>query len=188
MKYISKGIAKKSSTECVLHVLRGRFDCLLTGQELILWLNGRLGFSETDTENPILWDALQRLRQMGLVETAEDAEAGEYWALTRCLITPAEDESLPCLLSSGEKRILCWLREAGLNLTMAELVFLTEHNIAPSQELLGKENRQRLTEIIYTQDNIFDNILEIQMAQAKRRDETTNMILRLLKKEQILLL
>ena len=189
MKYISKGIVKEGSTEFILHVLRGRFDFQLTGEKLVLWLNGRLGFAEADTEkNPILRNALEHLRRMGLVEIVENVDAGEYWALTRCMIVPAKEEGISFPLNSGEKRILHWLRKAGLNLTMAELVFLTEHGIEPSQKLLGRENRHRLTETIYTQDNIFDNILETQMERAKKRDDTVKMVLGLLKKQQILLL
>ena len=81
-----------------------------------------------------------------------------------------------------------WIREAGLRLTMAELVFLLEHAIAPLPPLLGPDNRQSLTERIYTQENIFDNILETQMEHAAARDEVVDALLRLLEKRRILLL
>ena len=79
------------------------------------------------------------------------------------------------------------LRER-LRLTTAELVFLTEHHVAPQINLLGDRNRQNLTETIYTQETIFDNILEAQMEHAAVRDEVVSALLRLLKKKRILLL
>ena len=54
---------------------------------------------------------------------------------------------------------------------MAELVCLQEHGIKPEPQLLGEENRQALTEAIYTQETIFDNVLEAQMERASCREE-----------------
>ena len=84
--------------------------------------------------------------------------------------------------------MLTWLREAGLRLTIAELIFLRERKILPTLELLGTENRQRLVERIYNIDNIFDNLLEDQMELSKLRNDTVLMILELLRKKQIVLL
>ena len=118
------------------------------------------------------------------MEIADESEAGEYRALTRCIMVPAKNRSFCSVLSSEEKTILKWIREAGLRLTMAELVFLLEHAIAPLPPLLGPDNRQSLTERIYTQDNI----LETQMEHAVRRDRVVKGVLRLLRKKRILLL
>ena len=71
-------------------------------------------------------------------------------------------------MNAEEKNILVWLREAGLRLTMAELIYLRERKIPPTLDLLGTENRQRLVERIYNIDNIFDNLLEDQMELSKR--------------------
>ena len=84
--------------------------------------------------------------------------------------------------------MLTWLREAGLRLTIAELIFLRERKILPTLDLLGTENRQRLVERIYNIDNIFDNLLEDQMELSKLRNDTVLMILELLRKKQIVLL
>lgn len=188
MKYISKGLVQEGSTEFILHVRRGRFDFQLTGNELALWLDGRFGFAQVRAENPILRKAIRHLQRMGLVEEADGGDAGEYRALTQCLPVPAKEGGLHSPLSAGEKRLLRWLREAGLHLTMAELVFLTDRGLEPVPELLGEENRQRLTETIYTQETILDHILETQMERAARRDDTVRMVLGLLKKKQIVLL
>ena len=55
-------------------------------------------------------------------------------------------------------------------------------------ELLGEENSQALTETIYTQENIQDNILEAQMEHAFCRDRVVKAVLGLLKKRRVLVL
>ena len=165
MKYISKGMVIRASTEDLLFVTRCGVDFQLTGEQAALWLNGRFGFAK-NRENVLEVKALRQLKRQGLVEITEgDEPVFEYRALTQCVLT-----------------------EAGLRLTTAELVFLTEHHVAPQINLLGDRNRQNLTEAIYTQETIFDNILEAQMEHAAVRDEVVSALLRLLKKKRILLL
>ncbi len=188
MKYISKGLVVAGSTEDILHITRCGIDFQLTGEQADLWINGRFGFSCLKNDNPIVLKALKQLQRQELVEVEEDIEVGEYRALTRCILVPAKTGVVKATLSSTERDLMQWLREAGLRLTMAELVFLVEHDIRLMKDLLGPENRQRLTEVIYTQENIFDNILEIQMEHAKSRDVVVKNILQLLKKKRILLL
>lgn len=77
-----------------------------------------------------------------------------YRALTQCVLTPAKPQGVRAILSARQKELLLWLTEAGLRLTTAELVFLTEHHVAPQINLLGDRNRQNLTETIYTQETI----------------------------------
>ena len=71
---------------------------------------------------------------------------------------------------------------------MAELVYLHERQIKPTKELLYTDNRQKLVETIYTQENIFDNILECQMEHAASRDKVTAAIMVLLKNKKIVIL
>ena len=111
-----------------------------------------------------------------------------YRAMTQCVLVPAKTGKLRMPLNPLESQTLQWLREAGLRLTMAELVCLREHGIAPSAVLLGEENRQALTETIYTQETIFDNVLEAQMERASCREEMVRAVLGLLKKKRIVLL
>ncbi|MBQ5867615.1 MAG: hypothetical protein IIW56_13210, partial [Oscillospiraceae bacterium] len=87
-----------------------------------------------------------------------------------------------------EKTALKWIRETGLVLSMAELVFLMERNIPPEDKYLGQEHVQALVQRIYTRDTIADNILENQMERAEKRDYVVKLVLRLLKKKRIVLL
>ena len=54
MKYISKGIVVEGSTEHILRLTRCGYDFQLTGEQAVLWLNGRFGFAEVEDGNPIL--------------------------------------------------------------------------------------------------------------------------------------
>ena len=46
MKYISKGMVIRASTEDLLFVTRCGADFQLTGEQAALWLNGRFGFAK----------------------------------------------------------------------------------------------------------------------------------------------
>ena len=180
MQYISKGLVVANSTEEILHVTRCGYDFQLTGFQADLWLNARFGFDEVKDDNILGSKALQQLYRQELV--------GKYRALTQCVIVPAKVKKLAAPLSAMEQQLLKWIVGAGLRLTMAELVYLNENRIWPDSSLLGIENRQALTEVIYTQNTIFDNVLEAQMEHASARDITVKRVLALLKKKRIILL
>ena len=110
----------------------------------------------------------------------------ENTALTRCIIVPTVKERV--FLSRDEKFMLAWLRGAGLHLTMAELVFLSEHRVEPSPELLSEGNAQALTERIYTPETIRDNALEKLMERAGCLGEVVNAVMSLLRKKLAVLL
>ena len=81
-----------------------------------------------------------------------------------------------------------WLANAGLRLSVAELIYLIEHKIKPENSLFYTENTQVLVETIYTQNTIYDNILENQMLDANCREEVVQLLLRLLSKKRIVML
>ena len=67
MIYLSKGIVKENSTEHLLQVARCGQEYSLSGEQAVLWLNGRFGFSEVKTESEKR--TLKHLARMGLAET-----------------------------------------------------------------------------------------------------------------------
>ena len=186
MKYIFKGYVVEGSTEHIMRVSHFGREFQLTGVKAALWLNGHGRFDAIDETNNIYRRELEHLRRMGLIEPVESDDAGEYRALTRCIIVPTVKERV--FLSRDEKFMLTWLRCAGLHLTMAELVFLCEHRVEPSPELLGEGNAQALTERIYTPETIQDNALEKLMECAKCRDEAVKAVMSLLRKKLAVLL
>ncbi len=186
MKYISLGAVLEPSTEHIVKVSHCGIDYTLTQELASLWLDGRFGFARA--VNPSEMRTLNQLYRMGLVMTADESEAGEYRALTRCRAVPVKRKNPYSGLVGDAKTIMVWLREAGLVLTMAELIYLMDREIQPELGLLGQENKQALVERIYTKDTIFDNILENQMEHVATREKTVSTILALLNKKHIVLL
>ena len=125
---------------------------------------------------------------MGLVIKCDGSGAQEYRALTKCTIVPAECDHPYWFLRDTEKTVLQWLRNAGLVLSMAELVYLMDRNVPMEEKLLGSGNAQALVERIYTKDTVFNNILENLMERAEARGKVVNAILGLLRKKRIVLL
>lgn len=188
MRYLAKGIVQKQSTEHILRINHFGSEFVLTGLRARLWLDARLNIAETDGKDFAEEKKLRQLLKMELVEEVGPDAVDEYRALTHCVIVPAQHRGLSLPLAPVENNLLHWITGAGLRLTMAELVYLEEHKITPEAGWLGEENRQKLTEMIYTTDTIFDNILETQMEAAACRDRTVQAILALLRKKRILLL
>lgn len=186
MLYLSKGIVEQKSTEQLLKLERCGKEYSLSGEEAALWLRGRFAFSEPETESEKR--SLLHLKRMGLAEVEENTDIGKYRLLTQCICCPAVCSKPEILLTHAEKEMLTWLREAGLRLTVAELIFLKERRIKPEPGYLHAANRQRLVETIYTVDTIGDNLLENLMEKAECRDDMVRLIMGLLKKKKILIL
>lgn len=186
MKYISKGAIMRECTEEILYVSRCGKEYALSKPSSILWLEGRFRVHETRSE---LEDAkLAHLIHIGLVEVAEDdSRLAQYRMLSQCVILPATLKKLRRPLNAAEKNLWTWISEAGLCLTMAELVFLVTNEIKPTADLLGMENLQALTERIYTVDNIRERVLDIQMETAAGRDAAIDAVLGLLHKKHLVL-
>ena len=186
MKYISIGAVLNEGTEHILDVAHGGAQFRLTGEKARLWLNGRLGFNEVF--NPMHLTMLEQLFKMGLVIKCDGSRAEEFRALCKCTIVPAEHNHPYWFLRSDEKAVLQWIRNAGLVLSMAELVYLVERNVPLDEKLLGSNHAQALVERIYTRDTVYNNILENQMERANSRSRVKKAILGLLRKKRIVLL
>lgn len=127
--------------------------------------------------------------RIGLAETgAENTDVARYRILTQCICCPAVNAKPECFLSHTEKGNISLARNAGIRLTVAEIIFLREHKIKPESRYLHAENRQTLVEVIYTKNTIADNCLEQIMECAECRDETIRILLGLLKKKKLIVL
>lgn len=183
MIYLSKGAVCKGSTEERLKIAHCGNEFILIKSEAVLWLNGQFGFAETSDHG-----ILKHLERMGLVECEqENSVISRYRILTRCVCCPAKKSS-GIFSGALEKELLIWLTRAGLRLSAAELIFLTEKQIKPVENLLYESNRQALVEAIYTPNNISDNLLEFQMERSASRDLVVNALLGLLKKKKLVIL
>lgn len=186
MKYISVGSIDKKGYEARLEIRRAGFVFPVTGELADLWLRGSTGFASAET--PLELQSLTQLERRGLVVRADGSSAEEYRALTKCTLVPVDIKNPYWMLSKTETTVLRWLRESGLRISMAELVWLMDRKVELEPELLGKENVQALVQRIYTSDTIFDNLLENQMEYAQERERVVHALLRLLRKKRMILL
>lgn len=187
MIYLSKGVVQPKSSIENLWLERGGKQFQLQGAEAAVWLKGRFGFMVAESEAEE--QAVICLADKGLVEMEEEADSiSRYRILTRCVCCPARQRGhMSNRLSERERQIYTWLQKAGIRLSVAELVFLQEHQITADSGVFGTSNRQKLIETIYTKDNIQDNLLEHQMEKAECRDEVVEALMQLLKKKRILI-
>ena len=184
MIYISKGISK-SSLRKPLKVTRCGKTVQLAGLQAELWRKGQYGFAVIQTKAEEL--ALENLSKAGLAEIQQkNTSAAKYYVLTSCVLCPTRRPGFG--FSIGEKELLCWLKKAGLRMTVAELVYLRSRRIQPTRKLLRARNRQALVEQIYNPHNIADNLLEQQMESADCRDKVVADLLSLLEKKRLVLL
>ena len=187
MLYLSKGVLCKNSTTDEIRVARGNTVVTLNGLEAEIWLGGRFNMISTDDNEKC--NAVRSLYNMGLAEYEDAAdETAQYHILTRCICCPAKTSLIKKPLSKCEKTVMIWLDNAGLRLSTAELMYLVENEIKPTDNLFYEENAQALVETIYTKETIFDNILENQMGYAKCRNEVVCSLLLLLSKKRIVML
>ena len=185
--FLSKGVLAAptgSGTNSVTHC--GQTITLKDGLDE-LWQSGR--FSPRSVDDKAALQKLQRLGELGIAEVSCESESlALYRILTNSIICPAKMSVIRRPLSKIERIMNKWIRNAGLRLTTAELIFLFDRKIEIKPELLGESNRQALTETIYTTETIFDGILESKMERAETRDEAVAAILGLLHKKRIILI
>lgn len=187
MIYLSKGVVQPKSSIENLWLERGGKQFQLQGAEATIWLKGRFGFMVIESEKEE--QAVICLVDKGLAEMEEEADSiSRYRILTRCVCCPVRQRGhMSSRLNEQERQIDTWLQKAGIRLSVAELVFLQEHQITADSGMFGISNRQKLIETIYTKDNIQDNLLEHQMEKAECRDEVVEALMQLLKKKKILI-
>lgn len=188
MLYLSKGVVCKNSTDNQLRIARGNTVITISGTEAEVWLEGRFEVI-TFAGDANRTNIVRSLADRGLAEYEERSDpVGQYRVLSRCICCPAKTGIFNKPLSKTEKTVLEWLTKAGIRLSTAELILLMENKIKPVSSLLFEKNRQALIETIYTNNTIFDNILENQMEQADCRNEIVSVLLKLLYKRRIVML
>lgn len=187
MYYLSKGLSQEGSTELLLNISRGRYTFRLTGTEAGLWQDGRYEIARAGLPDRVA--ALRHLERMGLVTIMDHYTLDDlYNALNSCVFCTVEARGIRRPVGGRGMRLLCWLRESGLHLTLAELIYLEEKGNQPWAMLLREENRQTLTEQIYDAATIRNGELEKKMLHARCRDVVLEAILELIKTKRIILL
>ena len=185
MYYISKGVAYKESGINNVHISRCGGNYILRKNQAQLWLAGR--FSVANSKNEEQQSELLELESMGLVEVTEPDDSASYQLLTNCVICKVNPVVSRFPLSKNEKLIWVWIKNAGFKLNISELIYLNEQNIMPGPDFFGKDNWHTLIHAIYTQETIFDRILDAKMAESSARNRTVSAVLGLLRKKRIIL-
>lgn len=185
MMYLSKGIMVKGTTDNEEWVsLHGKMFAL--GPRLTaLWSYAERKPREVrpEAENAIL-----RMEQAGLVVTTKKSgKQAIYELLSQCVLCPDWGTGWRLPLWHRDQRMWRWLSRAGLRLTTCELVCLEEQHLLPTSELLGENNRQALTEVIYTSKTIKAGALESAMECSPVRDLIVASLLRLLRRRYLFL-
>ncbi len=186
MIYLSKGILQNSNKDNI-HIIRGNDSITLSGSEAKLWLGGNQEFTHTKSveDTPVIL----KLSKLGLVEYEDfDTPINKYRILSRCVCCETRHSIFDFIANRAERKIMRWIKKAGIRLSTAELIYLFEKGINPSRHLLYPHNRQALVEKIYMTNNIFDNILENQMEKAHCRDQVVDILTRLIYKQRLVVL
>lgn len=180
MLYISKGfLTNEIDGQC--WVMHSGTEHRLTHTESELWLAGRATNDETD--NLLTLDDME---YMGLIRIAEDDnDDGLFKLLCDCMFIPVWNPKTNEAMTSAESILYTWLREAGINLTTAELICLCEEGIAPVAELLGDDGRQALISQIYLDGDINEITLETKMASSDSRTWVLSGLLSLVEKNYL---
>ena len=187
MRYLSKGMVCKQSMGRTLRVTRCGADYMLTGVGERLWLDGRFGVRETEDARELRH--LRELERLGLITLSEERGClGDYRMLAQCVICPAAPRPVRAPLSRAEKRVWTWIEKAALRLTIGELTKLIGDGVLPAPHLLGRENAQELTLLIYADDLTFDTTPDLRMEASPARDGVVNAVLGLLRKKRIILI
>lgn len=183
MLYLSKGLLINQCRGAIT-VNRCGHSHELQNEQARDWLAGHTGVQYLGKAR------LAALERNGLVESqpGKDFTAEVFHILINSVIAPRQRKLPYWGLEAEEKRMLRWIREAGLRLTAAELVKLTEAGVEPNAQYLGGENRQRVVELIYTKESIFDGALEAAMELSPALPAAINTLLSLFKKKRIILI
>ena len=162
MIYITKGRGRRGRQGVsVFHCGR---SVLLRGEDARVWLRGHSGFCRAADAGEA--ECVLRLAGQDLAEYSyEDTVYGRYKILTNCVL--CEGKRTGVFLSRREREMLAWIRHAGIQIGIAELVCLAEKGISPRRELLSAKNWRALAAALYGKRLVCYTGLEKRMEHAK---------------------
>lgn len=187
MIYLSKGILCRYIHEH--HIVVRQIDTPkeLFGLDARLWMNGRYGFRITQSREEET--AVKVLAERWYVCCEQDNNpCSQYRILTRCLLYPSRRKMRLPLINRTERKIYRWIKKAGLNLSIAELICLEEKGIEPKREMLYKKNAQKLHDVIYPGSITYAYSLENRMKNSLMRKQTVEAVVGLIQKQRLIVL
>lgn len=185
--YISKGVIVKKLPHRQLLIYHYREQHRLNEKQTVLWQNGTKDFCQTDTledERSVI-----ELAKLGLAEITYVVSLREkYILLKKCLICVLQKRRSYRRLTHREKQIMLWLTGAGFRLGIAELIFLIENKIEPTEELFGWENAGKLRLLMNGSLITIGDTLGAKAFVAYCRDEVIACVFSLVRKKKICLI
>ena len=188
MIYLSKGILCRRIHERRIYVRQIDLPRELVGLEAKLWMNGKHGFGVTQSREEEA--VIKRLAEKRYVCCEpEHTPLAQYRILTKCLLYPVRGirSALP-LFDRAERRTYLWLKKAGFNLNIAEIICIEEKGLKPRKDLLYRKNAQNLHDSIYPNCINYVNALENRMKNSLARKRTVDAVLRLIQKQRLIVL
>lgn len=186
MFYLSIGVLQEKLTLDKCMVKCGSRSVVLIGQSLKMWLNGRFGIAECDTEDDEL---LKDLYKKGLVIVSDENDYdSKYNMFYRCIVSSAKSP-LKVILTEDERTVYQWLRFSPLILDIADVLSLYERNLKVESKYIGKSNSQALIKLIFEpHDYHKDQRFLDKMFYSEKRDALVDIFLSLLSNGRLILL
>lgn len=188
MMYLSRGVSCKRRSKRGIFIRHYGQPLELVGEDAALWKRGRYCFAYA--ESPSEKKVVKGLFRRGLVVSVPGhSEADKYLALCLSVIYANNNFKFGVLpLSKTEKRILTWLKNAGTNLSFAELMCLEDRGISPKPNLLYRENSIKLMKVIYPQFISIAGDLETRMKHSDVRKRTVDAVMQLLRRRRVIIM
>lgn len=188
MMYLSRGVLCKRRSDRGIYIRHYGLPMELIGEEAIVWKKGRLGFAyaESPTEEKVIAELFRRGL---LISVPGHREVDRYTALCLSGVYANHQFKFGLIpLGKTEKRILTWLKKAGTNLSIAELVCLEDKGIEPQANLLHRENAVKLMRIIYPHYISIAGNLEARMKHSGVRKRTVDAVMKLLRRQRVIIM
>ena len=186
MFYLSIGVLLGSSTGNKSVIRCGSKVVELTGKIRQMWLKGRFGIAECDTEDEGL---MKELYEKGLVVVSEENDYdSKYNMFYRCIVSSAKSP-LKVGLTEEERTVYQWLRFSPFLLDIADVLSLYERGLNVEGKYIGKYNAQALVKLILEpHGNHKDQRFLDRMFYSQKRDELVDIYLSLLSNGRLILL
>lgn len=186
MFYLSIGVLQEKLTFDKCMVKCGSRSIVLIGQSLKMWLNGRFGVAECDTDDE---EMLKELYKKGLVVVSDENDYdSKYNMFYRCIVSSAKSP-LKVSLTEDERAVYQWLRFSPLILDIADVLSLYERNLKVESKYIGKSNSQALIKLIFEpHDYRKDQRFLDKMFYSEKRDALVDIFLSLLSNGRLILL
>lgn len=188
MMYLSKGIICKGKSKYGIYIRHFGQPMEIFKEQAVMWQRAQYGFADIITPAELATAEILVKKGIAVIEKG-NGDLEKYHALCRCAICAYPKKKLSLIpLKKEEKTLLVWLRKAGTNLTLPELVSLQDKNVKPCRELLYQENAVKLLKIIHPWCVSMAGELESRMKHSVARKRTVDSILELLRKKLIVIM